>query len=172
MFGLAEEIDDRLVQGEGYIVVLPPPGRVAALLRAGGGAQVLDGAAASPEIDAVDFDAGGAAVVSGAATRGQSLKLSVDQTPAAEGRADARGRFAIGLSAMLRPGHHALSVQQPGGQAGVQVAIRPAPAISGLPFRGAREASDWRIDWTTPGGGVQTALLIDSGVGAASGSTP
>ena len=34
-----------------------------------------------------------------------------------------------------------------------------APLTAG-PFLAARTASGWRIDWMTPGGGVQTTFLI------------
>lgn len=161
MFGLSEEINGRLVQGEGYIVLLPAPGRAGALLRAGGGAAALDGEGPVLEIDAVDFDAGGATVISGAARTGQPLKLTVDQAPAAESRPDSKGRFAIGLAAMLRPGDHTLTIEQAGAQASARIHLSPPQPIAGSPYRGVREANDWRVDWTTPGGGVQTALIVD-----------
>jgi len=44
-------------------------------------------------------------------------------------------------------------------QAGVAVSA-PAP-ISGLPFHATRLAGSWRIDWLTPGGGVQCTIILD-----------
>jgi hypothetical protein len=161
LFGLSEEINGRLVQGEGYIALLPPPGRTGVLLRAGGGADPLEVASTTPELVAVDFDAGGASVVSGVARQRQPLRLTLDKAQAAESRADAAGRFAIGLAAMLRRGDHTLTIEQGGRQAVARVHVSPPPPISGPPYRGVREAGDWRVDWTTPGGGVQTSLVID-----------
>ena len=79
----------------------------------------------------------------------------------AEARADAQGRFSFALAAMLKPGDHALVVQSPGGQAGARFSVSRSGPISGLPFRGERQAGDWRIDWLTPAGGAQTTLIMD-----------
>ena len=78
-----------------------------------------------------------------------------------EARADAQGRFSFALAAMLKPGDHALVVQSPGGQAGARFSVSRSGPISGLPFRGERQAGDWRIDWLTPAGGAQTTLIMD-----------
>jgi hypothetical protein len=47
LFGLSETVSGRVLQGEGYLAVLPAPGRAAALLRAGGGAHAPGATSAS-----------------------------------------------------------------------------------------------------------------------------
>lgn len=162
IFGLSEDLGGRIVQAEGYIVVLPPPGRPAALLRGGGGAEVLDAKAGALRITAADYDSGGGAVVSGLAQPGEVLHLMVDGDAApGEAKADAKGRFFIGSPVALKPGAHELRVQGGAGVAKVDIAVQPPVAISGLPLRAARQGDAWRIDWMTPAGGLQTSLILD-----------
>jgi hypothetical protein len=161
LFGLSEDVAGRVIQGEGYLAVLPAPGRAAALLRAGGGAHAPGASSDAPQVAAVDFDAGGGAVVSGVAHPGSALRLTLDGQPGGDARADAQGRFSFALAAMLKPGDHELTVQSPGGQADAHFSVSRAGPISGLPFRGQRQAGDWRIDWLTPAGGQQTTLIMD-----------
>ena len=161
LFGLSENIAGRLVQGEGYLAVLPAPGRAAVLLRAGAGAHLPGANSDAPQVAAVDFDSGGGAVVSGVAHPGLALRLMLDGQPAGEAKADARGRFSFPLAAALNSGDHELTIQSPGGQADARFSVSRAAPISGLPFRGARQAGDWRIDWMTPAGGEQTTLIMD-----------
>jgi hypothetical protein len=161
LFGLSEDVAGRVIQGEGYLAVIPAPGRPAVLLRAGAGAHAPGLSSNAPEIAAVDFDAGGGAVVSGVAHPGSTLRLVLDGQANSEARADAQGRFSFALAAMLKPGDHALVVQSPGGQAGARFSVSRSGPISGLPFRGERQAGDWRIDWLTPAGGAQTTLIMD-----------
>ena len=161
LFGLSEDVAGRIIQGEGYLAVLPAPGRPAVLLRGGGGAHAPGASSDLPQVAAVDFDAGGGAVVSGVAHPGSALRLTLDGQSGGEARADAQGRFSFALAAMLKPGDHELTIQSPGGQANAKFSVSPAGPISGLPFRGQREAGDWRIDWLTPAGGQQTTLIMD-----------
>ncbi len=161
LFGLSETVAGRPIQGEGYLAVLPAPGRAAMLLRAGAGAHAPGASSNAPEVAAVDFDAGGGAVVSGLAHPGSVLRLTLDGRSGGEARADAQGRFSFALAAMLKPGDHDLTIQSPGGQAEAQFSVSRSGPISGLPFRGQRQAGDWRIDWLTPAGGQQTTLIMD-----------
>jgi hypothetical protein len=161
MFGLSEDIAGRRVQGEGYLVVLPAPGRAAVLLRAGAGAHAPGASSDAPQLAAVDFDAGGGAVVSGVAHQGLVLRLMLDGQSAGEAKTDAQGRFSFPLAAALNSGDHDLAIQSPGGQTDAHFSVSRAAPISGLPFRGQRQAGDWRIDWLTPAGGEQTTLIMD-----------
>jgi hypothetical protein len=161
LFGLSEDVAGRIIQGEGYLAVLPAPGRVAVLLRGGGGAHAPGASSDAPQVAAVDFDAGGGAVVSGVAHPGSTLRLVLDGRPAGEARADGQGGFSFALAAMLKPGDHELTIQSPVGEADARFGVSPSGPISGLPFRGQRQAGDWRIDWLTPAGGQQTTLIMD-----------
>ena len=163
LFGLSEDKDARRVQGEGYLAVMPSPGRPAVMLRAGVGAQAPGPPPALARITAVDFDAGGTGVASGLARPGTVLKLFLDGAARADGevRADGQGRFSFALATALKPGDHDLLIQFSGGEDHVRFNVSPSEPISGLPFRAERQTGDWRIDWLTPGGGEQTTLIMD-----------
>lgn len=167
LFGLSEEMSGRVVQGEGYVAVLPPPGRPAVLLRAGAGAAPLQQSPAL-QIVTADFDAAGGAVVSGTAAPGAAVRGLVDGAAEGETHAGARGHYSMALAATLKGGGHEIQIQSPPAdvQADLDVS-RPSEALTGLPWRGERLAGAWRIDWLTPGGGPQTTIVFDSAGGAA-----
>lgn len=95
LFGLSEEIGGRVIQGEGYVAVLPAPGRPAVLLRAGGGAAPLEQSPAL-QIVAVDFDAAGGGVILG---HGQAWRAA-----AGGGRRRRRRRHPCRCARTLRDG--------------------------------------------------------------------
>ena len=163
LFGIAEELAGRDVQGEGYVAILPRPGPPAALLRAGGGASMLvPSPSVGLKITAVDYDGSGAAVVSGLAHPGTPVRLFVDGVAAGEARAGDRGRFSISLAGMLKPGAHDLRAASADQAADAKISVDSPRPITGRPYRGERSATGWRIDWLTPGGGEQTTLIFDS----------
>ena len=158
LFGLSTIHEGRTVQAEGYVMVAD--GGEVALLRAGAGARRLAAESSSPRILAVDVDREGGAVVSGVAAPGAGLNVRVDRVTRGGGRADDEGRFFISLSDSLSPGVHDIQVGGEGGENAVAVAISPAAPLTYGPVRADRTGMGWRIDWMTPGGGVQTTLLI------------
>jgi hypothetical protein len=158
LFGLSETHAGRTVQAGGYLMVAQDG--EAALLRAGAGAYRLAAASPSPRILAVDVDREGGAVISGVAAPGAGLNVRIDRTTRGGGRADEEGRFYISLREQLAPGVHDVQIGGEGGEDAVTVTTSPAaPLVSG-PVRSERTTAGWRIDWLTPGGGVQTTLLI------------
>jgi hypothetical protein len=161
LFGLSEVLAGRSVQSEGYIALPPAPGQTAVVLRAGVGALTLGGAPAHPRITTVDCDAAGGAVISGLARPGAALHLLVDGGVAADARADGDGRFSVALAAALKAGDHEAMAQSGADSARVQFRVDAPQPITGLPFRGQRLADRWRLDWITPGGGVQTTYILD-----------
>jgi hypothetical protein len=167
LFGLSEDISGRLVQGEGYIAVLPAPGRPAVLLKAGGGASPLAPGAAL-QLTSIDFDPAGSTVLAGEAKPGTVLRASVDGAAAGETHASPHGHFALVVSGALKPGVHQVQVQGAGVQAQAAVTISPPPtAFAGPPYHGARVDGGWRVDWLTPGGGPQATVVLDPvGAGA------
>ncbi|MDR3512474.1 MAG: hypothetical protein P4L73_12630 [Caulobacteraceae bacterium] len=170
LFGLSEELAGRVIQGEGYIAVLPAPGRPAVLLRAGAGAAPLEDAPA-PQIIAVDFDAAGGGVVSGAAAPGSAIRGLVDGAAAGETHAGPHGRYSMALAATLKAGAHHVQIQSPAGTIDTALDVsRASEPLTGLPYRGQRLGDRWRIDWLTPGGGPQTTVVFDA-AGAAPGAT-
>jgi hypothetical protein len=158
LFGLSTTHDGRTVQAEGYVMIAE--GGQVAVLRAGTGARRLAQASSSPRILAVDIDREGGAVVSGVAAPGAGLNVRIDRTTRGGGRADDDGHFYISLTDSLSPGVHDIQVAGEGGENAVAIAISRAAPLTYGPVRAERAALGWRIDWMTPGGGVQSTFLI------------
>lgn len=158
LFGLSMTRDGRTVQAEGYVMV-SEEGHVA-LLRAGAGAWRLAPASNAPRILAVDIDRAGGAVVSGVAAPGAGLNVRVDRVISGGGRADDNGRFFVALKDPMSRGAHDIQIGGEGGEDQVAIAATPPMALTSGPVRAERVPTGWRVDWVTPGGGVQTTLLI------------
>lgn len=159
LFGLSMTKDGRTVQAEGYVMV-SEEGRVA-LLRAGAGARRLASPSSAPRILAIDIDRAGGAVVSGVATPGAGLNVRVDRVVSGGGRANDEGHFYVALKDPVSRGPHTIQVGGEGGEDQVTIAATPPLALTSGPVRSERVPTGWRIDWITPGGGVQTTLLVD-----------
>jgi hypothetical protein len=159
LFRLTEEAGGQAVEAEGFIAVLPGAPTVA-LLRAGFGAEVIQGAQKEPvRILAVDYDVAGAAVVSGRTRAASPVRVLVDGQPSIEGAAGPDGRFSLALPKPLPPGRHQLQALTPQAMAEAVVAMTPPLPPRNAPFQAQSSPSGWRVDWITPGGGVQTTLL-------------
>ena len=158
LFGLSMTVGARSAQAEGYLAVTPD-GR-GAQLRAGAGSLVLSPPSRRPLILALDFDRDGAAMVSGVGAIDAEVGLRLDRTAAGSSSVDRLGRYSIALSRPMTSTSHELEISGEGGEQVVMVdAGRPTPL--GSPFRARRVGKAWRIDWMTPGGGVQSTLLFD-----------
>ncbi|HEV2533483.1 hypothetical protein [Phenylobacterium sp.] len=158
IFGLSETLGGRQAQAQGY-VLLTPQGP-AALLRAGAGAIRLD-PRRGPGLGAIDFDAEGGAVVSGVAPADTPVFVRLDGRQAAQARADGQGRYAIALSQPIPGGTHTVEVNGDNFEAAAKVAVTPAEPLVAGPLRSQFTKGGLRIDWRTPGGGVQSTLLLD-----------
>jgi hypothetical protein len=160
IYGLSATVDGRTSQAEGYVLVTPRG--EAAILRAGGAAVRID-SAPGPSVRSVDFDAGGALQVACAAPPGATVILRVDGRQVAEGRADAEGRYAASLPAAgqppVRPGQHQLELAGDGFSDRVPLMLSPAAPLAAGPLRSQLTPAGLRLDWMTPGGGVQSTLL-------------
>ncbi|MDP1633038.1 MAG: hypothetical protein Q8L66_16610 [Caulobacter sp.] len=158
LFGLSMTIGDRSVQSEGYLA-LTPEGRVAQL-RAGAGAQVLSPPSRRPIMLALDVDRDGAAVISGVGTIDSDVGLRVDRTAVGGSTVDRKGRYSFALNRPLTSGPHAFEISGEGGE-DVIITDIVHPVALDRPFRVQRLVRAWRVDWMTPGGGVQATLLFD-----------
>jgi len=159
LYGLSMTVDGRTVQSEGYLALTAEGG--AAQLRAGAGARVLSPPSRRPRILAIDYDRDGGAVVSGIGTPSAAVGLRVNRIARGDSSVDSQGRFSIPLTQPLIPGPHEFEVAAEGGEDLAQASTtRPEPPAGG-PFRATRADGGWRVDWMTPGGGVQTTLLFD-----------
>jgi hypothetical protein len=158
LFGLSQINEGRTVQSQGYLL-LTPTGE-AVLLRAGAGALRLS---PSPKgtLTAFDFDRDGGTLVSGSATPGSKLTVQVDGQQSAQGVVDRSGRFAVALAQPLRPGAHAIGISGDFGQNTATLDATPAAPLARGPFRAATTPTGLRVDWMTPGGGVQSTLITD-----------
>jgi hypothetical protein len=159
LYGLSMTLEGRTVQAEGYLM-LTPGGR-AVLLRAGAGAAVTAQGSSSPRILAIDYDRGGGGVISGVAAPGAGLGVRVDRATRGEGKADAAGRFTISLSQALEAGPRIIQVAGEGGEQQIVLEVVPPQAPSGGPVRSTLTPLGWRVDWMTPGGGLQTTQLLE-----------
>ncbi len=162
IYGLSQQADGRRDQAQGYQLVLPGAGLVAAELRSGSAVRTLPPSPLGPlRLDAVDIDGSGAAVVSGWAAPGQAVHVMIDGAPVDEGAANAAGRFLLALPKPLAPGAHAVRVASQSGAAQARLEVTPPAPFSG-PLHAAPFGSGWRVDWMTPAGGVQTTYLFSS----------
>ncbi len=160
IFGLSQEMEGRLVQGEGYIAVLSSGVVPAVLLRAGSGAQVLPSAKVSTApLLAADFDEGGALAVSGRTLPDQAVRASLDGVLAAESRSDRAGLYRLNLSSAARRGLHKIDLNIAGQLYGLELDTHAAQLGRGILFKSTPLSQAWRIDWTTPSGGVQSTVV-------------
>jgi hypothetical protein len=159
IFGLSASEHGRQVQAEGY--VLASPDGKAALLRAGAAALRID-PVAGPGLRAIDFDRGGGVEVSAQVAAGATVIVHLDGRQAAEGRADASGRYvaSLGSQTPLRPGAHQIQVSGDGFTDRVTAQLSPAAPLAQGPARSQLTSAGLRVDWLTPGGGVQSTLLV------------
>jgi hypothetical protein len=159
IYGLSQDSGGRRDQAQGYLAVLPSGSPAAAELRSGAGALSLAAPIRRPAISAIDYDGTGAAVVSGWAVAGQALRVMIDGTMVDEGATGADGRFFLSLPKPLARGAHTVQVLSPGGGAQADVDVSPPPPFAGA-LHASRRGAGWRLDWTTPTGGVQTTELV------------
>lgn len=158
IFGISAASGQRTIQGEGYLL-LTPAGE-AVILRAGAGALRI-GRAGPSNLDAVDFDREGGAVVSGRAPAGAALAIHIDGRQIAEGRADAAGHYAVSMTQQpLTGGQHQIDVFGDATENPVTIDTSAAPPLSSGPFSAAAVAGGLRVDWITPGGGAQSTFLL------------
>ena len=159
IFGLSARVGGRQTQAEGYLLVTPAG--QAAILRAGASAVRID-PAPRPGLRSIDFDRGGGVEVAAQVSPGATVILRLDGRQADERRADANGRYEVSLGSPtpIRPGEHQIEVRGDGFADQVSVKVAPAEPLAQSPLRSQLTSAGPRVDWMTPGGGVQSTLLI------------
>ncbi|MHB8528734.1 MAG: Ig-like domain-containing protein [Caulobacteraceae bacterium] len=166
LFGLSMIEAGRALQAEGYIAVMPDG--LAAQLRSGAGAIVLESAPAGrPKILAVDFDrgapAGLAVVISGTGAPGDRVMVFSDDQPRGQTAVGPDGRFSLALDQPLAAGEHRFEVAEGPARDSASLSLLAAAPLTGGPFRAQRlegSGAGWRIDWLTPGGGEQSTVIL------------
>ncbi|MGH7024707.1 MAG: hypothetical protein ACREEB_14115 [Caulobacteraceae bacterium] len=158
LFGLSAPVRGRIVQAEGYLAVTA--GGEVAQLRAGSGAVVLGRTSDQVALLAADFDRKGGAVLSGRAPADAPVAITVDGDPRGPTKADPGGAFMLALNKPLAPGAHVIEVSAGGVRRAFPLTVSPAAPLTAGPFRADVVPDGWRIDWLTPGGGVQSTVLF------------
>ena len=164
LYSLSMNDGGRIVQSEGYLAVAPD---LVAQLRAGAGATIYGAPAGNPRITAVDYDSKGGCVVSGLVEAGEAAAVRIDGADRGGARADLTGRLSMALDEPIGAGPHTVDLVAGDRRASVAANITPAGAMPAIPLRAARTGYGWRVDWTTPGGGLQTTLLFVAPGGSA-----
>lgn len=158
IYGLSMELNGRATQAEGYLL-LTPDGRVRQL-RAGAGARLLAGPSLGG-LTALDYDAGGSVIVSGQVRPDTPVAVAVDGRPAMQSRSAADGHVSVLIAQPLSPGAHTITLASEAKPAqSVALTIDDSAVAIAAPMRATATSGGWRIDWLTPGGGVQTTLLV------------
>jgi len=163
LFAFSAQTGDRILRGEGAVLLPPGPAPPALLLRPGFGALSVGLAPGGPLIVAVDYDASGGTAVAGMAPANAPVRLSLDGVFAAPAQSDGQGRFAVmAVNRTLAPGARIVEVETTSGKAEERIMMSPAAPLNGAAYRATRQGNAWRIDWTPSGGGVQTSLVFDA----------
>jgi hypothetical protein len=162
IYGLSATIAGRSAQAEGYVLVTPQG--QASLLRAGAGARRIDGVG-KVGLRAIDFDRGGGVEVSAAAPAGANVLLHFDGRLATQGTADAAGHYDASLpgpgsTTEIRPGAHEVQISGDGFSDMATFQVSPAAPLAQGPLRSQITQAGLRVDWLTPGGGVQSTILV------------
>ena len=160
LYSVSEQIGGRLTRARGYLAVLPSPAPAAVVLRPATAAAPI-GSGSRLSVSAIDFDSSGAAVVSGRSRPGEMVRLRLDGAEAGEDRADAAGMYGVALPQALKPGPHVLTAVVGNLHASASLVVEPRAPIPSGPFAASRLAGAWRIDWVTPGGGIQSTVVFD-----------
>lgn len=156
IYGLSETLAGRTLQAEGYVFLSPQHG--AWLLRAGAGARALSPGAAAPIV--LDTDRAGGAVVSGRAAPRGRVAVQLNGARMGEGRADDAGAFEVRLKGPAPAGPNRLRIFGDGISAERTLNLSPPRPPEGGPLRVAPEGAGLRVDWMTPGGGVQSTQIL------------
>jgi hypothetical protein len=159
IFGLSATSLGRSAQAQGYVLVTPDG--QAALLRAGAAAQRIN----PPRrmgLSAIDFDRGGGLLVTAAVPPKATVILEIDGRQAPPGRANDQGvyRASLGSPTPIRSGAHQVRVSGDGFADQTTVQVTPAAPLAQGPLRSQLTSAGLRVDWMTPGGGVQSTILV------------
>ncbi|WP_372786220.1 hypothetical protein [Phenylobacterium sp.] len=162
IFGLSASARGHQIQSEGYVLVTAEG--QAAVLRSGAGARRID-PAPGPGLRAIDFDRGGGLEISATAAPGATVILRLDGRQVAEGRADAAGRYDVSLPSQgsqsrILPGAHQAQVFGDGFSDAASFQVVAVPPLAQGPLRSQLTPAGLRVDWMTPGGGVQSTILV------------
>lgn len=158
LYDLSTEDGGRLIYAEGRLFV--PPGQAAKAVLLRPGTSSLPVKAQGLGIAVVDYDAAGALGVTGRAARKAALDIVVDGEIRAQPTARNDGLFTA-MTQIAPPGEAPLRVNlavEAGGASWRRDITVTRPLTNG--DRVTPMPEGWRVDWTLPGGGMQTTLVF------------
>lgn len=156
VFGLSQTLDGRTVQAEGYVFLSPEKG--AWLLRAGAAARPLS--SGQPRGLVIDYDRSGGTVISGLGPADGVVVVQVNGRRSGDGRTDASGRFEIRLDGPVATGESRLRIFGDGLNRETVLRLSAPAPLEARPVRAIPDGTGLRIDWRTPGGGIQTTQIL------------
>lgn len=157
---ISAEDGGRSTPAEGWLFAPAGDFGRAVLLRAGSSSRAI--ASNAPLIAVVDFDAAGGAGISGRAASAGEVRLFVDGVAAGSVQTDTQGRYSLRL-APPTSGPHRLRAVSAGQSQERTVGFTLPTAPSAGPFDAVRVGDAWRVDWTAPGGGLQSTYIFVGG---------
>ncbi len=158
VFGLSMQVEGRTLQSEGYLAITPHGRGVN--LRAGSGAEVIGAFGPKPLILAIDFDRRGGTVVSGTARAKSLVAVRADGRLRGQIHSDDNARFSLAFNEPLAGGRHHIEISSNGGHDATDIDISDAQPLAGTAFHAELIDRAWRLNWLTPGGGIQTTLIM------------
>jgi len=117
-------------------------------------------------LSAIDFDRGGGLLVSASVPPKATVILEIDGHQAPQGRANDQGVYqaSLGSPTPIRSGAHLVRVSGDGFADQTTVLVTPGAPLAQGPLRSQLTSAGLRVDWMTPGGGVQSTILVHQGL--------
>lgn len=158
LYNLSVERAGQSISSDGWLFSPGAMPERAVMLRPGGASLPVGPA---PLLAVVDIDSGGGVALAGVAGNGDEVELALDGRTVARVRADDQGRWFAVLNSAVAPGLHRLAAAVGDRREEREIdvsAARPEGAIQTAALPGGV-----RVDWSLPGGGAQTTLILLSG---------
>ncbi|HWE45148.1 MAG TPA: hypothetical protein VG407_03890 [Caulobacteraceae bacterium] len=156
LIAVSEETGRRDLQADGWLFVPPDAPERAVVLRAGASTRPLQAGL----VGTIDFDANGAAAISGVTAPGVEADVSIDGGTPVRAIADARGVWEahLGVDKHIAPASHQVRVVSR--SQSFDRSFDFSVGASGPLFNPVREPDGWRVAWKTPDGAVQTTFVF------------
>jgi len=158
IYDVSMEDSGRLMHAEGRLFVPFNHPEKAVLLRAGSASLPLNNMAAT--VATVDYDGSGGAALSGKVTPHTQVDLLMDGEIRGRAVSDDEGRYS--LTTQIPPpvsGAAGLDLTIQAGKISTQKTVPVSLPDKSAGDRVSAVDGGWRVDWTLPGGGMQTTLV-------------
>lgn len=146
---------DRAVSSDGWLFSPASAPTRAVMLRAGAASLPVGPA---PLLAVADVDAGGGLALAGLAPPDTPVVVSVDGSERGRVQSDATGRWWLSLGRPVGSGVHAITVTA--GAQRTDLSLDLTAYVPGSALQTTAVSSGIRVDWTLPGGGGQSTIII------------